>query len=253
MVLKKKNIHENISIDINAGIFSAAFSIAGKNDGRPYINAVRITSAKYGGVNIVGSDAVRLIYLWDPTGYCSSNEEIILPRDGLKELIKYSRMSENRNKTIKIKSSGDAFEAALKNKKYKFFPIDAVYPSFTKKIQESKKCRADQSTLYSAKSITDFKFLFPTNRINSKQEVGIHISPEGTFLVASKFGFYMAGPRLAGNSKSNMLNFIFNIIENDDDIFLRAAEKKLGLEGLEFITAMLGKERAKIVKKTFSP
>lgn len=255
MVLKKKNIHENISIDINAGILSAAFSIASKNDWRFYLNAVQITSAKYGGVNIVGCDAQRLIYLWDPTGYCSSNEEILLPRDELKELIKYSRMSENRNKTIKIKSSGDTLEAALKNKKYKFLPVEAEYPSISTVTKEaSTKCRADQSVLYSAKDLTDFKFLFPTRRINADEQVGIHISPQGHFLAASKYGFYITMPRDAGDSNSNMLNLIFNIVKKpENDILLRAVDKGKRLEGFKFIKDILGKEKAKIVKKPFSP
>lgn len=255
MVLKKKNIHENISIDINAGILSAAFSIASKNDWRFYLNAVRITSAKYGGVNIVGCDGQRLIYLWDPTGYCSSNEEILLPRDELKELIKYSRMSKNRNKTIKIKSSGDTLEAALKNKKYKFLPVEAEYPSISTVTKEaSTKCRADQSVLYSAKGLTDFKFLFPTRRINADEQVGIHISPQGHFLAASKYGFYITMPRDAGDSNSNMLNLIFNIVKKpENDILLRAVDKGKRLEGFKFIKDILGKEKAKIVKKPFSP
>tara|TARA_Y200000002_G_scaffold287190_1_gene241293 strand:- start:2171 stop:2944 length:774 start_codon:yes stop_codon:yes gene_type:complete len=257
MVLKKKNIHENISIDINAGILSAAFSIAAKNDWRFYLNAVQITSAKYGGVNIVGCDAQRLIYLWDPTGYCSSDEEIILPRDELKELIKYSRMSENRNKTIKIRSSGDGveLEAALKNKKYKFLPEGVEYPPISAvTIEASTKCRADQSVLYSAKYLTDFKFLFPTRRIKADEQVGIHISPEGHFLAASKYGFYITMPKCAGDGNSNMLNFIFNIVKKpENDILLRAVDKEKRLEGFKFIKDILGKENAKIVKKPFSP
>ena len=91
------NRYKNISIDINAGMFSAASCIAPRFDIRDYLNAIYIKSSIHGGINIIATDGHRIIYFWDQTG-SSSCDDIILPKNELMELIKLSKKSVNKDK-----------------------------------------------------------------------------------------------------------------------------------------------------------
>ena len=203
-------------------------SIAPKYDWRSYLNGIFITPAKQGGVNIIATDAHRLIYLWDKKGF-SSCEEIILPITELTELVKLSRSPKNRNEIIKIESCKNKLIASLKNNNYEFDPIDGIYPSIKDLVKGfPKSSLSDASTLYNSKYISDFKYILENRRFSKKNHVGIHIGSEGHFLAASKFGFYVSMPIITGEQPyKNMLDFIYDIVRKaDDDVLLRAIHKK---------------------------
>ena len=245
------NRYKNISIDINAGMFSAASCIAPRFDIRDYLNAIYIKSSIHGGINIIATDGHRIIYFWDQTGF-SSCDDIILPKNELMELIKLSKKSVNKDKTIKIRSSGKAFKASLNKSSFKFNLNDYRYPSIAKVLGNiSTENDTAHSVLYSAKYILDLKHLFCNKERIDMSKVAIHIGEEAHFFAATKNGFYLAMP-FFGNTNKHMLDYIYDLVKSDeDDILLKADSKNRGVEGYQFLKDLLGASKAKIVKKSF--
>ena len=256
MASNLNKIYKDIEIQINTSMFCSAASIAARCDWRLYLNGIYIIPAKQGGVNIIATDAHRLIFLWDKKGF-SSCGEIILPKTELKELIKLSRSPKNRNEIIKIEYCKKKLIASLKNNNYEFDPIDSsAYPSIkdvVKKLPQSNL--SDASTLYSSKFISDFRYILENRRPSKKNNVAIHIGSEGHFLAASKFGFYLSMPFISGlKPYKNMFDFIYDILRKaDDDVLLKAIHKKKSLEGYKFLQDILNSNDAKIVKQSFYP
>jgi len=245
------NRYKNISIDINAGMFSAASCIAPRFDFRDYLNGIYINRSLLGGINIIATDGHRIIYFWDQTGSCSC-DGIILPKIELMKLIKLSKNSINKDKTIKIRSSGKAFKASLNKSSFKFNLKDYKYPSIANVLSNiSTESDTYHSVLYSAKYILDLKYLFCNKERIDMSKVAIHIGEDAHFFAATKNGFYLAMP-FFGNTNKHMLDYIYDLVKSDeDDILLKADIKNRGVEGYQFLKDLLGASKAKIVKKAF--
>lgn len=242
------NRYKNISIDINAGMFSSAASIAPRNDWRDYLNGIYIKSSVHGGINIIATDGYRMIYFWDQTG-SSSCEDIILPKNELMELIKLSKKSTNKDKIIKVRSSGKIIKASLNKSSFKFNLTDSKYPKVNDVVQ-NVPTNPDKlhSVLYGAKNILDSKHLFYGKKPINKSYIGIHIGEDGHFFAASNNGFYLTLPILAYN-KNHMLDYIFSLAYKDEeDIFLKADIKNRGIKGYQFLKDLLGPDKAKVLK-----
>ena len=195
------NKYKNISIDINAGMFSSAASIAPRNDWRDYLNGIYIKSSVYGGINIIATDGHRMIYFWDQAG-SSSCDDIILPKNELMELIKLSKKSINKDKIIKVRSSGKIIKASLNKSSFKFNLTDSKYPKVNDLVQNvPTNPNRLHSVVYGAKNIFDLKHLFYDKEPMNKRFIGIHIGEDGHFFAASNNGFYltMSYPKYDGN------------------------------------------------------
>lgn len=255
--MTKESVKNNETlIEINARMFASAASIAPVSDFRHYLNGIHITQAKQGGINIVATDAYRLIFLWDKDGF-SSIDEVILPKRELKELIKLSRSPKNKNKIIKIKNHKDYFLASLSRSNFKFNSIDGKFPTFNEVVASNinDSSYIGNSTLYRAKYISDFKYILHNKKYPSKEHIGIHFGRDGAFCAASKYGFYLTLPYHSNNEYpyKNMIDFIFDIIKKpNDDILLKALHKAKRVEGCRFMEDILNID-ANIIKNSFNP
>ena len=243
------NRYKNISIDINAGMFSAAACIAPRCDIRDYLNGIYIKRSVHGGINIIATDGHRIIYFWDQIG-SSSCDDIILPKNELMELIKLSKKSINKDKTIKIRSSGKAFKASLNASSFKFNLIDHKYPSVAGVVENvPTNPNTYHSLLYSAQYILDLKHLFYNKETINMRKVGIHIGEDGHFFAATKNGFYLVMP-IRGDTNKHMLDYIFSLVKADEhDILLQADIKNRCIEGYQFLKDLLGASKAKTLKR----
>ena len=242
------NRYKNISIDINAGMFSSAASIAPRNDWRDYLNGIYIKSSVHGGINIIATDGHRMIYFWDQAG-SSSCDDIILPKNELMELIKLSKKSINKDKIIKVRSSGKIIKASLNKSSFKFNLTDSKYPKVNDLVQNvPTNPNRLHSVVYGAKNIFDLKHLFYDKEPMNKRFIGIHIGEDGHFFAASNNGFYLTMP-IWGVTNNHMLDYIFSLAHKDEeDIFLKADIKNRGIKGYQFLKDLLGPDKAKILK-----
>ena len=242
------NRYKNISIDISAGMFSSAASIASRYDWRTYLNGIYIKSSVHGGINIIATDGHRMIYFWDKAG-SSSCDDIILPKNELMGLIKLSKKSTNKDKIIKVRSSGKIIKASLNKSSFKFNLIDAKYPKVNDAVHNiPTNPNRLHSVLYRAKYILDFKHLFYDNKPMNERYIGIHMGVDGHFFAASNNGFYLTMPYVDDINK-HMLDYIFSLAHKDEgDILLKADIKNRGIEGYQFLKDLLGPDKAKILK-----
>ena len=242
------NRYTNISIDISAGMFGSAASIAPRNDWRDYLNGIYIKSSVHGGINIIATDGHRMIYFWDQAG-SSSCEDIILPKNELMELIKLSKKSTNKDKIIKVRSSGKIIKASLNKSSFKFNLTDSKYPKVNNVVQNvPTNPNRLHSVLYGAKNIFDLKHLFYDKEPMNKRFIGIHIGEDGHFFAASNNGFYLTMPYL-DDINNHMLDYIFSLVHKDEeDILLKADIKNRGIKGYQFLKDLLGPDKAKILK-----
>lgn len=258
---------KNTLIEFNAGMFGNAMFIAPNNDWRHNLQGVFINPSVHGGVNIVATDAHRIIYFYDELGSCSYKKGIIIPKKGLEKLITLSRKSANRKKKITVKCPSNISKYMLKrysvslDKKYSisldnkavntfyFKPIDGQFPDLKNIIKNQKiDNEKNNSILYNSKYILDFRHLFVDKRNLNGQQIAINQNKEGHTVACTKNAFYITMPILDGTNK-HMIDFIYGLYGEENDIFTKALIKKRGQEGYRFIKDILGVKDAQAIKK----
>ena len=253
MLMPKDNL-----LEFNAGMFGNAMFIAPNNDFRIYLNGVFIKPCSFGGVNIIATDGHRLIYFYDELGSCSLNEGMIIPKIELKKFISFSRKAQNREKKIIVKSRiskkriRKTHSISLDNKArdtYLFNPIDANFPDANRIITSQKvDNEKNNSILYNAKYVLDFKYLFVNRRNTEKHQIAINQNVDRQTLACTENAFYITMP-LWGDTNKHMLDFIYGLADESDNIFQKAILRKRGIGGYKFIKDILGAKEAKAIKK----
>ena len=136
-------------VEFNAGMFGQAMFIAAPEiEWRHYLRGVYIQPSTLGGVNIIATDAHRLIYFHDRLGTCSLKRGITIPRKDLRELISMSRKTANINKKItvkfrklrsgRLKTKRSIYTAKLEKVRnsYVFSPPDGAFPDIQNVIKD---------------------------------------------------------------------------------------------------------------------
>ena len=250
---------KNTLIEFNAGMFGNAMFIVQSVDWRHYLQGVFINPSVHGGVNIVASDGHRIIYFYDELGSCSHKKGIIIPKKGLEKLITLSRKSANRKKKIIVKYRSNVSKNMYKKyfisldnvaiDTFFFNPIDGKFPELKEIIKNQKiDNKKNNSILYNAKYILDFKHLIVDKSNIRGQQIAINQNEEGQTVACTKNAFYITMPILGGTNK-HMLDFIYGLSGEKNDIFKKALIKKRGQEGYRFIKDILGVKDAKAIKK----
>lgn len=251
-------MHKNTLLEFNAGMFGNAMFIAPHEDWRQVLQGVFIKPSSFGGVNIMATDGHRLIYFYDELGSCSLSKGMIIPKNGLEKFISLSRKEANRKKKIIVKSRMSkkrirkTYSISLDNKvrdTYFFNPINKKFPEFNKIVRNQKvDNERNNSVLYNAKYILDIKYLFVNRRNIKEQKIAINQNADGQTIACTENAFYLTMP-FWGDSYKHMLDFIYGLADEPDDIFQKAILKKRGIEGYKFIKDILGAKEAKAIKK----
>ena len=249
-------------VEFNAGMFGQAMFIAApESEWRHYLRGVYIQPSTLGGVNIIATDAHRLIYFHDRLGTCSLKRGITIPRKDLRELISMSRKTANINKKItvkfrklrsgRLKTKRSIYTAKLEKVRnsYVFSPPDGAFPDIQNVIKDQTiDNENNKSILYNAKYILDFKRLFVDRRYIKNQFIAINQSPDGRTIACTENGFYITMP-IVGDNNKHMLDFIFGLSGKEENIFQKAFLKNKGVEGYKFLKDILGLKDAKVFKK----
>ena len=126
--------------------------------------------------------------------------------------------------------------------------ILSIYPLLRIITSQKVDNQKNNSILYNAKYVLDFKYLFVNRRNTEKHQIAINQNVDGQTLACTENAFYITMPLWCDTNK-HMLDFIYGLADESDNIFQKAILRKRGIGGYKFIKDILGAKEAKAIKK----